>query len=467
MNKNSELLTLMQAEEFFSQPGLIGLHFMIHKINFSNKCFIFLLLNFFLISIPVKSQNYWNEIVSPTPNFLHTQFFTDSLSGWIAGDSGAVFYTSDGGESWIQQESRTTSNIKDIFFVDKNKGWAIGWIEGVTPSGSDIISTSNGGVDWSERSYPEDNVYLTSIIFFDSLNGWAGGYPNKLVHTTNGGASWNNAVIDSGTFSNFPVIKIKFYNSLYGFACGGAIDFAGVIWRTTNGGNNWSSIGVSAEPIRDIYYLDSLNILGIGGDPEFFGAGSVRTSDGGENWEYKNLGFFGVATALSFRTQSECWAPLSFAETIIRSTDSGENWESFPAPGNSKIYKLAFTDSLTGYGVGFEGKVIKYKKHLITNLSEQEDVNKSFILYQNYPNPFNPTTRIKYHISKPMFVSLRIYDVLGNEIATLVDEEKPAGDFEVKFNISRLNNVDVTSGIYFYKLQAGDFISTKKMILLK
>jgi hypothetical protein len=89
---------------------------------------------------------------------------------------------------------------------------------------------------------------------------------------------------------------------------------------------------------------------------------------------------------------------------------------------------------------------------------------------QNYPNPFNPTTLIRYDIPEGSFVTLKIYDVLGNEIATLVNEEKLAGSYEVKFSATGLS-----SGIYFYKLQAGDpssgsgqgFVDTKKMILLR
>jgi hypothetical protein len=85
-----------------------------------------------------------------------------------------------------------------------------------------------------------------------------------------------------------------------------------------------------------------------------------------------------------------------------------------------------------------------------------------FGLYQSYPNPFNPTTTIGYSIPELSFVTLRLFDVLGNEITILVNEEKPVGNYEVEFEASNLS-----SGIYFYRLQAGDFVDTKKMVLLK
>jgi len=93
---------------------------------------------------------------------------------------------------------------------------------------------------------------------------------------------------------------------------------------------------------------------------------------------------------------------------------------------------------------------------------EVEIAPSVFSLSQNYPNPFNPTTIIKYAMSSKQYASLKVYDVLGNEVATLVNKEKEAGIYEVEFNAT-----GITSGIYFYKLQAGNFVETKKMIILK
>ena len=83
-------------------------------------------------------------------------------------------------------------------------------------------------------------------------------------------------------------------------------------------------------------------------------------------------------------------------------------------------------------------------------------------MFQNYPNPFNPSTKIKYQIPERNFVTIKIFDVLGNEIASLVNDEKPAGSYEVYFY-----GTGIASGLYFYELQTGQFVETKKMILLK
>jgi hypothetical protein len=105
------------------------------------------------------------------------------------------------------------------------------------------------------------------------------------------------------------------------------------------------------------------------------------------------------------------------------------------------------------------------KTEIIENITNVDDLllqPKEFSLYQNYPNPFNPSTKILYSVAKLSNVSIKVFDILGNEIATLVNEEIPAGIYEAEFDATQL-----TSGIYFYKLQAGPFIETKKMILLK
>jgi len=114
-------------------------------------------------------------------------------------------------------------------------------------------------------------------------------------------------------------------------------------------------------------------------------------------------------------------------------------------------------DFTTGYDIA----IIKYVQTPTSVEVEGKSIS-SFTLKQNYPNPFNPSTTIKYSVSISEFLTLKVYDLLGREVATLIDEYKPAGSYEVEFEVSELS-----SGIYFYRLQAGSFVETKKMILLR
>ncbi len=101
-----------------------------------------------------------------------------------------------------------------------------------------------------------------------------------------------------------------------------------------------------------------------------------------------------------------------------------------------------------------------------SSVSGVEDENyilpEEYVLYQSYPNPFNPSTKIKYSVPKSEVVSLKVYDILGREVAVFLDEYKSAGTYSIDFNASRF-----ASGVYFYQLHSGSFVETKKMILMK
>jgi hypothetical protein len=163
--------------------------------------------------------------------------------------------------------------------------------------------------------------------------------------------------------------------------------------------------------------------------------------------------------------------------TVLDSIDFGENintteWlqltDTTLAPVGTRFIRISLMSiryngsNNDGYFDGLSlttGLPVSIENNLNTSLT-------SFTLYQNYPNPFNPSTRIQYAISSRQFVQLKVYDILGNEITTLVNEEKPAGNYVVEFK-PESSIKQSTSGVYFYQLKAGDYIQTKKMIYLK
>ncbi len=130
---------------------------------------------------------------------------------------------------------------------------------------------------------------------------------------------------------------------------------------------------------------------------------------------------------------------------------------------NSTTFQTAINNFISG---GFKPMMLDvYDADWAVSVSDNF-IASEYLLEQNYPNPFNPSTVIRYQLSVISNVTLKVYDILGNEIATLVNEEKPAGQYEVEFNLPA-GRQGLSSGIYFYSLKAGDFVSTKKMILLK
>jgi hypothetical protein len=148
---------------------------------------------------------------------------------------------------------------------------------------------------------------------------------------------------------------------------------------------------------------------------------------------------------------------------VFHSTNNGISWTEVNTGLTNFIVNALLVHGTNLFAGTDNGVWYRPVSELITGIEDQSDrILSRFILEQNYPNPFNPSTTINYSVSSSEFVALKVYDVLGNEVATLVNEEKPVGSYEVNFDARGLS-----SGIYFYKLQSGNFIETKKMILLK
>jgi hypothetical protein len=148
---------------------------------------------------------------------------------------------------------------------------------------------------------------------------------------------------------------------------------------------------------------------------------------------------------------------------MFQSMDFGDTWKELPTPVNISLNDVAFYGPEIGYAVGDSGTILYTSNGGVTAVEgNQTNVPVSFELAQNFPNPFNPVTTIRYQLQKTGFVTLKVYDLIGREVATLVNEEKPAGRYEVKFD-----GTNLSSGIYFYRIRAGNFIDTKKFVLLK
>ena len=159
---------------------------------------------------------------------------------------------------------------------------------------------------------------------------------------------------------------------------------------------------------------------------------------------------------------------------IERKHDKKTRWDNIgfvEGSGNSNSPKeYSFIDKKLFGGTKFSYRLKQIDHNGTYEYSKIVEVElpapKNYALYQNYPNPFNPSTRIQYQVSSSEHVTLKVYDVLGNEVATLVDEYKPAGSYEAEFQ-SAVGNMQLASGVYYYQLKAGDFIQTKKMILMR
>ena len=420
-----------------------------------------LILVFFISNTIVFSQSYWTKVNSPVSVNLRNCVFTDNLNGWAAGDDGVIVHTSDGGSTFVIQNSTIPYYINDIFFLNNRLGWVVA--NEFLFSGTSILTTTNGGLVWTSELLPDHSLFFRTIYFRDSLNGFMGGLNGAFYKTSDAGSNWLAANVDTSEFSAFPVNRITFSSAMKGFACGGYTDVAGVIWKTSDGGFNWSAGAYSPEPFYDLYAKTIDEIISVGGDFEY-GVQISKTFDAGNNWIYESLNMFGQAESIDFRTASEAWMPLGFAQSWAVSYDSGNTWKSIPAFDGAVIHSVDFADSLHGLAVGNNGVILKYNALKVSAAENITNIPGKFSLSQNYPNPFNPNTIISYSLPAAQHTVLKVYSILGNEIATLVNEKQDAGNYNYQFSTV---NYQLPSGIYFYKMDTGDFSETKRMVLLK
>ncbi|GAB4325054.1 MAG: hypothetical protein Kow00127_17770 [Bacteroidales bacterium] len=285
-----------------------------------------------------------------------------------------ILHTQDGGDSWQWQDPGSDNEVFDIFFLNDTLGWAATYRFDTLPYGTELLKTTDGGNNWQQLPAQLDNLFITCIEFKNPELGWMGGRPHILMKTTDGGNTWIQSVVDTSTLAFFPVLNLKFYDTLTGFACGGIIDIAGVIWRTTDGGDHWEAIDPAYAPADEVYGLhifDPLHVMGAGGDPDFgYGMATLVTEDGGITWSYFEHGITGNAFGLAFRNNNEAWCPMGNQPVLAVSYDAGVSWEPVSTPGNALLVDITFPDSMHGYAVGQSGAFVRYKS-IITGNSEE------------------------------------------------------------------------------------------------
>lgn len=394
--------------------------------------------------------------------------------------------TTDGGTSWIPQSTGVTEYFFSVFYIDEN----IGWIAG----GSGIIlKTTDGGINWTSQSIGTNSV--RDIYFVNTDTGWVVGDGGKIFNSTDGGTNWNSQV--SGTIQGLR--SVYFLNPNLGFISGGM----GTILRTTDGGTNWvNQTSGNTYQLSSIFFVNSVSgwIVGEHGT-------ILYTSDGGINWLQQSSPTGGWLHSVFFTDNNIGWisgydgailstlnggVPVELIYFIANSSQTNINlqWQTATETNNKGFEVQRKKECNVFESIGFvEGKGTTTEQHSYTysdnNISsgkyyyrlKQVDYDGSykysniinisvssslFSLNQNYPNPFNPSTKIKYSIPHYSFVQIKIFDILGNEIKTLIKGEKPAGNYEADFNA-----IELPSGIYIYRLTAGSYSASRKMILLK
>ncbi len=389
--------------------------------------------------------NTWYAQLSVFDYALLSLFFIDNSLGWVVGTNGIAFRTTNGGNTWQQMYIDTYGGwLYSVRFVDINDGWAAGDIFG------QIAKTNNGGSYWFMQNIPTSN-YLIDVYFIDQNRGWGVGYDGAIVRTTNGGSSWFTQ--PSGVTNELH--DIQFVNEYDGWIVGRG----GVVLHSYNGGNSW--IQQNSNTTSDLYavaFVDELTGWVVGDNGLI-----LKTNNGGIPVELVSFNYilesnnvilyWSTATETNnqgfkiFKDGNEIGFIAGSGTTTEPREYSFEDTEIQPG---SYLYELIQID--------FDGTTQKIGALEI----EIENTASAYHLDQNYPNPFNPITIISFALPRTAVIKLSVYNTLGENVAVLEEGLKEAGNYEIEFDGSNLQ-----SGIYFYTLSSGDFISTKKMILLK
>ncbi len=377
----------------------------------------------------------------------------------IAGDTGKVYTTFNGGLNWNSIQTPTGNNLMRLLFINSSTGFAAG-------DSTTILKTTNCGLNWAVK---KTGVYgfLKDISQVDNNVLFATGYYNIfityvpiLLKSTDNGNTW----FDSPPPINNILLSVRFINAQTGFLG----SFAPHIFKTTNGGNNWveKSMQDYGSGIRDIYFID--------GGTGFISTAERyihKTTDYGETWSYypymdtrdlKRFTFINSSTGFLAAGGGSIVGDIA---CLYYTTNTGVNWikKILEFAGVERIFTVAFSNENTGYVCGQNGLLMKTTNGgIVFSEKKYSTIPEYFSLEQNYPNPFNANTIIRFQINDSRFVRLKVFDIQGREVATLVNENLQPGKYEVTFDAGNL-----PSGIYFYRLSAGDFSETRKLVLLK
>jgi len=424
-------------------------------------------LAFFLFSNLCYSHTGWYQVNSGTNKTLYSICFINLNTGFAAGEKGTLLKTVTTGASWQNISLNDTNlTIQKIYFRDQSTGFVLAYKNFPDNSVSQIFRTTNSGANWFSIQTEYSDCILMNIEFTPSGIGYisGGGFPsgpNIFLKSTNGGVSW----FQIETKINRAAISQKFTDEFTGF-----MGCEGQIYKTTNGGLNWS---VAFEYYKS-RFVNSIKFINLTTGYACGGSFTtepnqntrcryiIKTTNGGVNWNFLfNDSLSGIIYDILTFNEGIIYGCGSAQDGfVLRTTNGGINWIVELSSSFTPLYNIANSNT-KGFAVGLNGAI--YKKDNIVSISQTgTEIPTSINLYQNYPNPFNPETTIKFDLTKSGFISLKVYDTSGKEIQNLFNGVKEAGSYQLKFDGASLN-----SGVYFYRLLTNGTTITKSMVLVK
>lgn len=409
------------------------------------------------LSSQLYAQHGWDTVHTGNGFPMSTVRAVNDSTVFVIGGGGVILASYDKGISWDIIEFPSTSFLKNMYFLNNLTGFTMGY-DGL------IHKTTNGGVNWL-LTQSNTNEVLNSMFFITDQKGICVGNNGKYLYTNNGGSTWDSLHF----LTQRRLYDVSFADDHVGIIVG---DFAGV-YRTSNGGDNWVFISLN-EYIQPKFFTvkfinESTGFIGGGGEccgyplPFYHRSSFQKTTDKGLTWTNLFSYDYKWVYSISFVNQLTGYA-TGLMSSLFKTTDSGNNWILYNLPTGQRGYTSStFLNDSVGFIMDASGFLLKTENGGVVNIQLMlSEIPYSFSLHQNYPNPFNPSTKIKFEIPKGSLVKLKIYDILGREVAELVNEKLNPGTYEYEWN-----GINLPSGVYFYKLQSENFVETKRMVLVK
>jgi hypothetical protein len=320
-----------------------------------------------------------------------------------------------------------------------------------------VLRSTDNGTSWNAVTILSNSLVYSFLV--SSTNLYAGTWHGGVLRSTDSGTSWSGA--NTGlTWTE---------NTVNALAVSGTNLFAGTyhygIFRSTNDGTSWTAVneGLPKSNLDTSEYLPMYSFV-VSGQNLVVGSpgGLFLSTNDGTSWTPVNNGLTNTFITALLVSGANIFAGTA-GGGIFLSKNNGASWTAVNnGLASTSIYALAVSGTDLFAGTNYPGGIWRRPLVETTEVGREDLLQKSFALAQNYPNPFNPKTGIRYQVPGVSDVKLVVYDLLGREVAVLVDENKSPGSYEVTFDGGGLS-----SGVYFYRLQAGDLVQTKTLVILK